>query len=79
MRRISIALISERTKAGLKAARAKGRKGGRKPTKRSVIDHAITLYDAEKHTVKEIEELTGISKTKLYQELRKRKVLKVEK
>lgn len=66
-------LISERTKAGLKSARARGRFGGRTPTEKGVIDHAISLYDTEKYTVKKIEELSGISKTKLYQELRKRK------
>lgn len=51
-------LISERTKAGLKAARARGRKGGRKPIfskKQAQLAHSmlsdpsVTKVDAAKH------------------------------
>lgn len=60
-------LIRERTHAGLTAARARGRKGGRKkaldPRKRA---HAVELYRAREHTVPEICSLMGISRATLY-------------
>jgi DNA invertase Pin-like site-specific DNA recombinase len=60
-------LIRERTQAGLQAARARGRKGGR----RKALDvrqriHAVELYRARKHTVKEICALVGVSRQTLY-------------
>jgi DNA invertase Pin-like site-specific DNA recombinase len=66
-------LIRERTNAGLEAARARGRKGGRPKTDQKVLDKAIRLYETKEYTVKEITEMTGVSKPKLYQELNKRK------
>lgn len=66
-------LIAERTKAGLAAARARGRKGGRPKIDQKKLDKAITLYESKKYTVKEITEETRISKAKLYQEINKRK------
>lgn len=66
-------LIRERTKAGLEAARVRGRKGGRPKTDMRKLDKAITLYESLKYTVKEITEETGISKAKLYQEINRRK------
>ena len=54
------ALIRERTHAGLQAARARGRLGGRRkrlnPRQRA---HAMELYEARQHTVKEICRLMG--------------------
>ena len=60
-------LIRERTNAGLSAARARGRKGGRK----KILDadqraHAVELYKSRKHTAKEISALMGISRQTLY-------------
>lgn len=63
-------LIRERTKAGLASARARGRLGGRPKTiigKR--LEHALNLYKSKKHTIKEIEEITGIKKSSLYNAL----------
>ncbi len=60
-------LISERTQAGLNAARARGRKGGRKKVltyKRRA--HAVELYRSRKHTVAEVCNLMGISRATLY-------------
>lgn len=61
------ALVRERTRAGLAAARARGRKGGRKhrltPERRA---HAVELYHARDKTVREICRLMGISKPTLY-------------
>jgi len=60
-------LIRERTKAGLVAARARGRKGGRK---KKLTDKQIEtmrrMYESKKHTVKEICQALGISKPTLY-------------
>ena len=60
-------LIRERTKAGLAAARARGRQGGRpkalNPSRRAL---AVQLYRDRKHTVKEICEMMQISKPTLY-------------
>jgi DNA invertase Pin-like site-specific DNA recombinase len=61
------ALVRERTQAGLEAARARGRMGGRKhrlsPERRA---HAVALYQAKDKTVGEICRLMGISKPTLY-------------
>ena len=60
-------LIRERTNAGLAAARARGRLGGRRkrldPERRRL---AVQLYNERKHTVVEICRLMGISKPTLY-------------
>lgn len=57
----------ERTQAGLNAARARGREGGRpkvlEPAKRQL---AVQLYAEKKHTIVEICRMTGISKPTLY-------------
>lgn len=64
-------LIRERTKAGLAAARARGRKGGRKKSlnaqQRQV---AVELYKARNHSVNEICQIMGISKPTLYSYVR---------
>jgi DNA invertase Pin-like site-specific DNA recombinase len=60
-------VIRERTQAGLVAARARGRKGGRPkrldPAKRQL---AIELYHDRRHTIAEICRMMGISKPTLY-------------
>ena len=60
-------LFRERTQAGLAAARARGRKGGRpkllSPERRKL---AVQLYREQRHTVAEICRLMGISKPTLY-------------
>jgi len=60
-------LIRERTRAGLSAARARGRLGGRPklltPEKRKL---AVQLYRAKEHSIAEICRLMGISKPTLY-------------
>src|SRR5438132_510268 len=61
------ALIQERTRSGLAAARARGREGGRPkrldPRKRAQV---VELYHERKKTVEEICGLIGISKPTLY-------------
>ena len=66
-------LIRERTQAGLEAARARGRKGGRpKSLNAKKTELLYELYDSKKHTVKEICEMMGISRPTLYSYLRGR-------
>ncbi len=62
-------VIAERTREGLKAARARGRKGGRPRCDSRKLQQAIKLYQTGQHTVREIEELTGIKKATLYRAL----------
>ncbi len=71
-------LVRERTQAGLAAARARGRKGGRpkglpRQAERTACA-AETLYREQRLSVREIAEELGISKTTLYEYLRHRGV-----
>ncbi len=60
-------IISERTKAGLDAARARGRLGGRpKGLNKSKRKHAADLYNSKDKTIKEICGIMSISKPTLY-------------
>lgn len=60
-------LIRERTRAGLAAARARGRMGGRRkrldPAKREV---ALRLYHERQHTVGDICRMMGVGRSTLY-------------
>ena len=71
-------LIRERTKAGLEAARARGRKGGRRsglsPEAQKKAMLAEMYYKEEKLGVDEIAKTVGISKMTLYKYLRLRGV-----
>jgi DNA invertase Pin-like site-specific DNA recombinase len=69
-------LIQERTQAGLAAARARGRTGGRP----RMLDARKTellyrLYDEKKHTIQEICDLVGVSKSTIYAYLRDRETV----
>ena len=60
-------LIRERTKAGLEAARARGRMGGRpKSLDENKVQLAYKLYNEKQHSIKEICKMLGISKSTLY-------------
>ena len=71
-------LIRERTQAGLKSARARGRKGGRpKGLTLAAIEKSLiaeSLYRSGNIPVKKIADQLGISKTTLYLYLRYRNV-----
>ena len=71
-------IISERTKAGLEAARARGRKGGRPKGLSKKAQHtaiiAEQLYNERKLSVKEICEQLSISKNTFYRYLRHRNI-----
>ena len=60
-------VIRERTQAGLAAARARGRQGGRpkrlSPNKREL---ALRLHQERRHSIAEICQIMGISKSTLY-------------
>ncbi len=66
-------LIRERTIAGLQAARARGRLGGR-PRKLNAkkTELAYQLHDEQKYAVKEICQMLGVSKPTLYAYLARR-------
>lgn len=66
-------LISERTKDGLKSARARGRIGGRPKAKKGDIERAFLLYDMDTLPIRDICQMAGISKATLYNYLKKRK------
>lgn len=67
-------LIRERTMAGLAAARARGRRGGRPKalTDPLKIESLYKLYDEGKYSIKDICRVSGISKSTLYAYLRQR-------
>ena len=67
-------LIRERTRAGIEAARSRGRQGGR-PRKLSKDKRqlAVDLYLGKKHSIAQICEMTGISKPTLYKYVREAK------
>lgn len=62
-------VIADRTREGLKSARARGRTGGRPRAYPEQVKKAVKLYKTEQYSVKEIEELTGIKKSTLYRNL----------
>ena len=60
-------LIRERTRAGLVAARARGRAGGRKPKlSEAQIKQINQMVDAQKLPIGRIAELYGVSRTTIY-------------
>jgi DNA invertase Pin-like site-specific DNA recombinase len=60
-------IIRERTQAGLTAARARGRKGGRpKALTPKKAQQALTLYDNKNYTIEEICRTLNISRATLY-------------
>lgn len=57
----------ERTLAGLKAARARGRHGGRKPSlTKSAVEEIKVLYESRKFTVNDIAKRYSVSRQTIY-------------
>ena len=65
------ALIAERTNAGLQAARARGRKGGRKPKMTpELIGKAQRMYDSRQFTMAEIASSCAVTPMTVYRNIR---------
>jgi DNA invertase Pin-like site-specific DNA recombinase len=67
-------IISERTKDGLTAARARGRNGGRPKVDLKKIELAIKMYESKDYSLSQIKTATGIGATTLYRYLDKKKI-----
>jgi DNA invertase Pin-like site-specific DNA recombinase len=63
-------LISERTKLGLKTARARGRNGGRPSISNEIKKQIKDLYREKNLTVVEIAKKVGVSTTTVYRTLK---------
>lgn len=69
-------IIRERTRSGLKAARARGRMGGRPPLlDNKKIKRLVEMYSDRKNSVKEICKIFDISKPSLYVYLKREREL----
>ena len=63
-------LIVERTHDGLAAARARGRVGGRRPKLSATqVKVARSMYDSRQHTVAQIAESFGVTRSTIYRHL----------
>jgi DNA invertase Pin-like site-specific DNA recombinase len=62
-------IISERTKAGLTAARARGRNGGRPKADKKKVQLALRMYNSNEYSISQIVQATGISQATLYRKL----------
>ncbi len=70
-------LIRERTNAGLAAARARGRLGGRKKSLNAKErKRAVEMYERKNQTVKQICEMMNITKPTLYAYIREEQTIK---
>jgi DNA invertase Pin-like site-specific DNA recombinase len=65
-------IISERTKDGLAAARARGRNGGRPKVESKKILLATKMYESKDYSLSQIKEATGIGATTLYRYIGKK-------
>jgi DNA invertase Pin-like site-specific DNA recombinase len=63
-------LVVERTKEGLAAARARGRRGGRKPKMTPAkIQLARSMYDSKEYTLQQIADTLGVGRTTIHRSL----------
>ena len=63
-------VIADRTREGLRSARARGRIGGRPKANEDQVKKALKLYKTQQYSVREIEEMTGVKKDTLYRGLK---------
>ena len=66
-------MIRQRVFEGLEAAKRRGHVGGRPPVDKHKLAQAIKLYKTKEHTLREIEEFTGVSTSTLYRALQSEK------
>lgn len=64
-------IISERTKAGLASARARGRQGGRPKTPTKAVETALKMYHSKEYSISEIVKASGVSQATLYRNINK--------
>jgi DNA invertase Pin-like site-specific DNA recombinase len=65
-------LIRARTREGMKVAKAKGRLRGKQPKLSPTQEaHLVKLYRAGEHTVSELEELFGVTRSTVYRAIRR--------
>ncbi|OMD26279.1 recombinase family protein [Paenibacillus odorifer] len=64
-------IISERTKSGLQSAKMRGRNGGRPSKDPKLVERALKLHSSNQYSIKEITDMTGVSKSVLYRALEK--------
>ena len=63
-------VLVERTQEGLAAARARGSNGGRPKTDETAVKKAVALYQTKQYSLKEIQELTGVSASTIYRAIK---------
>jgi len=63
--------LRDRVREGIESARARGRIGGRPKTDKKALEKAVKLHATGTHSVREVCQITGVSKTVLYRELRR--------
>ena len=63
-------VLVERTREGLNAAIARGRTGGRPKLNQTAVSKALALYNTKQYSLKEITDLTGVSKSTLYRAIK---------
>lgn len=63
-------VLAERTREGLRAARARGHLGGRPKMECAKLNKALALYKTRQYTLSEIKELTGVSASSIYRHLK---------
>lgn len=66
-------IIAERTVEGLKAAKARGREGGRPKVDEKRVRQALALYDSNAGSIAEIAKTTGISTATINRRIAERK------
>lgn len=72
-------LIRARTREGMRVAKAKGRLRGKQPKLSPTREtHLVKLYRAGEHTVGELEELFGITRSTVYRAIRRAKTSEME-
>lgn len=67
-------MIKQRQAEGIRIAKANGKMKGRPKVDEAKLDAAIALYMSGDHSVKQIQEITGISRSTLYRELSNRDI-----
>lgn len=63
-------MIKKRVQEGVKVAQSKGVKFGRPTANKNKVAYALELHKAGKHTVREIVDITGVSKATIYRKLK---------